>query len=104
MDTTGKLLAAASRTENSRTPAKAASPDYLIAVGYDVATKVQDAVIDAVEDFYGPNPGEAKQFGRMITPDHTQRLVNLLQATMKGAVGATPARLVYGGKYNIESA
>src|SRR5699024_7687364 len=80
------------------------SPDYLIAVGYDVATKVQDAVIDAVEDFYGPNPGEAKQFGRMITPDHTERLVNLLQATMKGAVCATPARLVYGGKNNIESA
>lgn len=80
------------------------SPDYLIAVGYDVATKVQDAIIDAVEDFYGPNPGEAKQFGRMITPDHTQRLVNLLQATVKGAVGATPARLVHGGKYNVESA
>src|SRR5699024_8688363 len=80
------------------------SPDYLIAVGYDVATKAQDAVIDAVEDFYGPNPGEAKQFGRMITPDHTQRLVNLLQATMKGAVAATPARPVYGGKYNSESA
>lgn len=80
------------------------SPDYLVAVGYDVATKVQDAVIEAVEDFYGPSPGEAKQFGRIITPEHTQHLVDLLQATIKGAVGATPARLVHGGKYNIESA
>lgn len=80
------------------------SPDYLIAVGYDVATKVQDAVIAAVEDFYGPNPQEAQQFGRLITPEHTEHLVNLLQSTIKGAVGVTPARLVHGGKYNIDSA
>ena len=80
------------------------SPDYLIAVGYDVAAKVQDAVIEAIEDFYGPNPGEAQQFGRIITPEHTEHLVELIQATVKGSVGVTPARLVHGGKYNIESA
>lgn len=80
------------------------SPDYLIAVGYDVAAKVQQGVIDAVEEFYGTKPEEAKQFGRIITPEHTQRLVDLIRATMKGAVGATPARLVHGGKYNVDSA
>ncbi|GAA2041370.1 aldehyde dehydrogenase family protein [Yaniella flava] len=80
------------------------SPDYLVAVGHDVAAKVQDAIIDAVEEFYGSNPGEAQQFGRIITPEHTEHLVELIQATVKGAVGATPARLVHGGKYNIESA
>ena len=80
------------------------SPDYLIAVGYDVAAKTQDAVIAAVAEFYGENPGETNQFGRIITPEHTQHLVQLLQATIKGAVGATPARLVHGGKYNIDSA
>lgn len=80
------------------------SPDYLIAVGYDVASKVQDAVINAVEAFYGPNPDEAKQFGRIISPGHTEHLVDLLQTTIKGAVGARPARLVHGGKYNVESA
>ncbi|GAA4107177.1 aldehyde dehydrogenase family protein [Enteractinococcus coprophilus] len=80
------------------------SPDYLIAVGYDVAAKVQQGVIDAIEEFYGPSPGESKQFGRIITAQHTQRLVDLIRATTKGAVGATPARLVHGGKYNIESA
>lgn len=80
------------------------SPDYLVAVGYDVAAKVQQAVIDAIEEFYGDNPAEAKQFGRIITAEHTQWLVDIIQATTKGAVGATPARLVYGGKYNVDSA
>lgn len=80
------------------------SPDYLVAVGYDVAAKVQQGVIDAIEEFYGPSPETAKQFGRIITAKHTQRLVDLIRATTKGAVGATPARLVHGGKYNIESA
>ena len=80
------------------------SPDYLIAVGHDVAAKVQQGVIDAIEEFYGPKPDEAKQFGRIITAEHTQRLVDLIQSAMKGAVGATPARLVHGGKYNIKSA
>lgn len=80
------------------------SPDYLIAVGYDVAAKVEAAVIDAVEEFYGENPAEAQQYGRIITSEHTQHLVELIQATVKGAVGATPARMVYGGKYNTDAA
>ena len=80
------------------------SPDYLVAVGHDVAVKVQDAVIQAVEEFYGPNPAESKQYGRIITSAHTQHLVELIRATVKGAVGATPARLVYGGKYNTDAA
>ena len=80
------------------------SPDYLIAVGYDVAAKVQQGVIDAIQEFYGPTPDTAKQFGRIISPQHTQRLVDLIRATTKGAVGVTPARLVHGGKYNIASA
>ena len=80
------------------------SPDYLVAVGYDVAAKVEAAVIDAVEEFYGENPADSKQYGRIITSDHTQHLVELIQATVKGAVGATPGRLVYGGKYNTDAA
>ena len=80
------------------------SPDYLVAVGYDVAAKVEAAVIDAVEEFYGDNPADSKQYGRIITSDHTQHLVELIQATVKGAVGATPGRLVYGGKYNTDAA
>lgn len=80
------------------------SPDYLVAVGHDVAAKVQQAVIEAVEEFYGPNPAEAKQYGRIITTSRTQELVELIQATVKGAVDATPARLVYGGKYNTDAA
>lgn len=80
------------------------SPDYLVAVGHDVAAKVQGGVIEAIEEFYGPNPAEAQQFGRIITAEHTQELVDLIQATTKGAVGATPARLVYGGKYNVDAA
>jgi len=80
------------------------SPDYLVAVGYDVAAKVEAAVIDAIEEFYGENPADSKQYGRIITSDHTQHLVELIQATVKGAVGATPGRLVYGGKYNTDAA
>ena len=80
------------------------SPDYLVAVGHDVAAKVQQAVIEAVEEFYGANPAESKQYGRIITSAHTQHLVELIQATVKGAVGVTPARLVYGGKYNTDAA
>lgn len=80
------------------------SPDYLLAVGYDVAAKVKDAVIQAVEEFYGANPAESKQYGRIITSEHTQHLVELIQATIKGTVDATPARMVYGGKYNIDAA
>jgi len=80
------------------------SPDYLIAIGHDVAAKVQESVIEAVEEFYGETPADSKHYGRIITPAHTQHLVDLIQATVKGAVGATPARLVYGGKYNTDAA
>ena len=80
------------------------TPDYLVAVGHDVAAKVKEAVIDAVEEFYGPNPAKSTQYGRIITSEHTQHLVDLIQATIKGAVDATPARLVYGGKDHTDEA
>src|SRR5699024_10146963 len=80
------------------------SPDYLIAVGYDVAAKTQDAIIAAGEAFSCADAGAAKQFSRNSTSERTQHLVELLQSTITGAVGATPSSLVHGGKYNTESA
>jgi aldehyde dehydrogenase (NAD+) len=67
------------------------APDYLL-----VHRKVKDRLIEnlknCLKQFYGVNPRESPDFGRIVNIRHTQRLVALIDQN----------KVVFGGEFDIE--
>ncbi|XP_033102205.1 aldehyde dehydrogenase family 3 member A2-like isoform X2 [Anneissia japonica] len=55
------------------------APDYIL-VHRDVQDKLVSAIKDAVKEFYGENPKESKDYGRIVNDRHFKRLVKLLES------------------------
>ena len=68
------------------------APDYVL-----VQRSVKDALVDrlkaSVEAFYGPNPKDSNDYGRLINVAHFDRVATLLQE----------GRIVFGGQTDRES-
>ncbi|RMG13491.1 MAG: aldehyde dehydrogenase [Deltaproteobacteria bacterium] len=68
------------------------APDYVL-----VEAPVHDALVeemkDAIRTFYGPDPKQAADYGRIINDHHFERLVRLID----------PEKVVIGGEYDAET-
>ena len=67
-----------------------AAPDYVY-VHKQVKKQLLDNLHKYIEHFYGPNPRENKDFGRIINVQHTERLARLINRD----------KVVIGGDYDI---
>jgi aldehyde dehydrogenase (NAD+) len=54
------------------------APDYVLAVG-ETGPRLAKALGKVIKEFYGANPQESKDFGRIINVNHVQRLAGLLE-------------------------
>jgi len=54
------------------------APDYVLAVG-SMADKLAAAMPGVIEEFYGADPSSSKDFGRIVTTRHAERLVGLME-------------------------
>jgi aldehyde dehydrogenase (NAD+) len=66
------------------------APDYVLAVG-PMAKKLERVLPKVIKEFYGENPQESKDYGRIINARHTERLQGLLGA----------GKVLVGGHVNI---
>ncbi|WP_062070244.1 aldehyde dehydrogenase family protein [Demequina sediminicola] len=53
------------------------APDYVLATA-DVGAELADEVSKAIEEFYGTDPRQSKDYGRIINERHAERLAGLL--------------------------
>jgi aldehyde dehydrogenase (NAD+) len=54
------------------------APDYVLAIG-DTATKLEPHLVKAIRSMYGSEPADSKDYGRIISDRHFDRLVALLK-------------------------
>ena len=54
------------------------APDYVLAIG-DIGNKLARALTKVIREFYGANPAESKDYGRIINAHHVRRLAGLLE-------------------------
>lgn len=54
------------------------APDYVLAVG-DLGPLVAKGLTKVIKEFYGADPQESKDYGRIINVDHVRRLAGLLE-------------------------
>jgi len=54
------------------------APDYLL-VHEDVKDEFLEKLLGVIKEFYGENPKESKDFGRIISPNHVKRLASYLE-------------------------
>lgn len=66
------------------------APDYLV-VHTSIKHHLIKALITILEKFYGSNPAECPDFGRIVNKDHTNRLISLLRG----------GNLKYGGDSDV---
>jgi len=55
------------------------APDYVLAVG-DMGPLVAKALTKVIKEFYGAEPRDSKDYGRIINADHVRRLAGLLES------------------------
>jgi len=67
------------------------APDYIL-VHRDIKMDFIGEMIDTIKDFYGDNPKNSKDYGRIVNKRHTKRIVELIDAK----------RVVYGGDYDLD--
>lgn len=97
IDSTANLKVAANRiiwgkTVNSGQTCVA--PDYLL-VQEEVKDQLVEELISTISDFYGDNILKSEDYGRIVTPGHFNRLVEMLEKDKEG--------IIYGGKVDAES-
>jgi aldehyde dehydrogenase (NAD+) len=68
-----------------------AAPDYVL-VHKRIKEQLIKALIGQIKTFYGENPRESQDYGRIVSKGHLQRLIGLLDEP----------KVVYGGQYDIE--
>ncbi|MEV4899723.1 aldehyde dehydrogenase family protein [Citricoccus sp. NPDC055426] len=74
------------------------APDYVLAVGEESQRQLEKHLPKAIEEFYGADPQQSPDYGRMVNAEHLERTVALLEDALAGAEGRAPARLVHGGR------
>jgi aldehyde dehydrogenase (NAD+) len=71
------------------------APDYVL-VPTAMADRFVDAVSDAIQGFYGPDPATSNDYGRIVSVRHFDRLVGLLDA---GGF----ERIAHGGRHDRDT-
>ena len=89
LDLAAKKLAWAKFSNAGQT---CAAPDYVY-VHKQVKKQLLDNLRKYILHFYGPNPQENKDFGRIINVQHTERLAELIDRE----------KIIIGGEYEIAS-
>lgn len=72
------------------------APDYILCTK-EVGGKFIEAAKEVVEEFFGKNPKESPDYGRIITDRHFQRLQGLLKSGNIALGGDTDANENYIG-------
>lgn len=68
------------------------APDYML-VHRDIRQELTDKIIHKIEQFYGKNPRESKDYGRIVNERQIKRLIDLIDKN----------KVVLGGEYDIEA-
>ncbi|MCS6959077.1 MAG: aldehyde dehydrogenase [Pseudanabaenaceae cyanobacterium SKYGB_i_bin29] len=68
------------------------APDYVL-VHADIYDQLKAALIDAIREFYGDDPQQSPDYGRIVNDRHWQRLVNFLGE----------GQIVWGGNHDREN-
>ncbi|WGH85488.1 aldehyde dehydrogenase family protein [Auritidibacter ignavus] len=58
------------------------APDYVLAVGDQMRDKLEAELPKVIDEFYESSPESSLDYGRLISAEHTQRLVEMLQQTL----------------------
>lgn len=67
------------------------SPDYIL-VHKDIRRILVDKIIEKVKEFYGNDPKESKDYGRIVSTNQAERLINLIDNN----------KVIHGGSYDLE--
>lgn len=68
------------------------APDYLY-VHKNIKDKFISLLKETIEDFYGTDAHKSKDFGRIVSEKHAQRLADIIEKDK--------AKVIYGGQYDI---
>ncbi|MGM7666920.1 aldehyde dehydrogenase family protein [Microbacterium sp. A93] len=77
------------------------APDYVLAVGEESQRQLEKHLPQVIAEFYGADPQQSPDYGRMVTTEHLERTVALLEEALAGGDGRAPARLVHGGRADV---
>ena len=69
------------------------APDYILAVGEEAHAQVVAELPKAIREFYGAEPRESKDYGRLISAEHAQRLADMVEKDV-----AAGAEVLVGGE------
>ena len=72
------------------------APDYVLAVGPEAHAQVLRHLPAAITEFYGADPAESPDYGRLVSEDHARRLVEMLEEDV-----AAGAHMVIGGEADV---
>ncbi len=75
------------------------APDYVL-VDADIEEPLIEAMVAAVEEFFGPRPAESDDYGRIINGRHVERLADLLNKTTDAQTKS--GEVVIGGQWDVE--
>lgn len=67
------------------------APDYVL-VHKDVRRHLVDKIIEMVKEFYGGNPKNSEDYGRIVNTSQAERLIKLIDNN----------KVVFGGSYDLE--
>ncbi|MDO4239868.1 aldehyde dehydrogenase family protein [Micrococcus sp.] len=72
------------------------APDYVLAVGPEAHAQVVRHLPEAIAEFYGADPAQSPDYGRLVSEDHARRLVGMLEEDV-----AAGAHVVIGGESDV---
>jgi aldehyde dehydrogenase (NAD+) len=79
-----------------------AAPDYVLAVGEETQRQLEKHLPRALEEFYGADAQSSPDYGRLVSAEHLERVVSLMEDALAGGEGRAPARLVHGGRADVD--
>ncbi|WP_414601893.1 aldehyde dehydrogenase family protein [Micrococcus sp.] len=72
------------------------APDYVLAVGEVAHRQLLEHLPTAIREFYGEDPSASADYGRLVSAEHTRRLVDMLEEDVRAG-----ARVVVGGRADV---
>lgn len=78
------------------------APDYVLVVGEESQRQLERHLPKAIEEFYGSDPQASEDYGSILDTANTERLAGLLRDALRPVGGFTPARLVHGGRVDVD--